>query len=556
MQETKQTSVVIENSSGINQFRLNPFRILRIPVSISLQEALWQAEKILAFARMNLSAQEPEPISWITQQTELEVKQSVQKIEEPLIRLVEQLFWFDFETDSQGTLLKEALEKGNTVKIYDYLANLEKNLNDTPNNKFDDASTDAILRSVLIKLNSANVKLLLSLSFLHDILSDESTTAKNKKKKFKVLWSDLLLESMNEWKKLLDSNEFSVYINYIIKQIGDELLDEGTVEILKKSVPARLADILSGEIKFFISQRNNEKISSLIRVAANSTFTNNSWQSAFSSLRLFFQPELAELENDLDNSTQNTELITNFYTKLEEIKTRWLMIDAKGIIGLPKLIDDAILKGFSIISSLGFTGNKLYEVQQLLDIAAEQAISDSVKERINSYKTKIVEFHQYLTCHYCGTNERHPDYPVVLNGKKETGRTYSGNTTTIHYLLKSQIVPRCEGCADIHHKIYNIGLTCTILILCILTILFMSYISDKFNEFPIGILIITGFGIWGAYYVVSFLSKRITSVFLTPAEQKPYYKISETEGYKVLDAENFNINIDLRKDALEKMKNK
>ena len=80
------------NSTELSQFRLSPFRVLRLPVVATSAEVWWQAEKVLSLVRLNLPPQESDPIPWLPGNDEMEIKQAAQKLEEPLQRVVEQLF--------------------------------------------------------------------------------------------------------------------------------------------------------------------------------------------------------------------------------------------------------------------------------------------------------------------------------------------------------------------------------------------------------------------------------------------------------------------------------
>jgi hypothetical protein len=110
------------NFVGLNQFRLNPFRVLRLPVGAPLNQALWQGEKMLSLARLNLPPQEPDLLPWLPVNNEMEIKQSVQRMEEPLQRVVEQLFWFDFKSDPMGDFLLDRLSRNALRELQEFLS--------------------------------------------------------------------------------------------------------------------------------------------------------------------------------------------------------------------------------------------------------------------------------------------------------------------------------------------------------------------------------------------------------------------------------------------------
>ena len=82
-------------SPVLNQFRLNPFRVLRVATTVGVDEAIWKAEEALTRLRAGLPAVEPDSLPWLPPPDEQETRQAVQRIEEPLRRLTDQLFWFD-----------------------------------------------------------------------------------------------------------------------------------------------------------------------------------------------------------------------------------------------------------------------------------------------------------------------------------------------------------------------------------------------------------------------------------------------------------------------------
>jgi len=135
---------------GLDQFRRNPFRVLRLAPTATSQQALWQGEKVLACARLGLPPPGGEPVSWLAPPTELEIRDAIQLVETPLARLVEQLLWFDFAEDPRGALLQEALASGDVEQLRAYSAMTEES-------------------SLPHRLNHTNLRLLLGFSALHGV---------------------------------------------------------------------------------------------------------------------------------------------------------------------------------------------------------------------------------------------------------------------------------------------------------------------------------------------------------------------------------------------------
>src|ERR1051325_9454756 len=98
------------SSPALRGFELNPFRVLRLEVDATTNDATFRAEAALTLAQAGLSPDEPDPLPWMKTANLYELQQAVQVVEEPLIRLKHQLLWFDFAHDPHATLLKQALK--------------------------------------------------------------------------------------------------------------------------------------------------------------------------------------------------------------------------------------------------------------------------------------------------------------------------------------------------------------------------------------------------------------------------------------------------------------
>jgi hypothetical protein len=647
---TGQAQFVV-STAGVNHFRLNPFQILRLPISASAKQAVWQEEKMLSLLRLGLPLKEKAPIPWLPIANEMDIQQAVQKIEEPLERLVEQLFWFDFEADTRGALLKEALATADADKLSLYLKETEavpmldslpspqpekpleeievdhaakavegtisadkkesdQATDDVPDEtaeavgnekKVDEALevvSDTIMQAAAHQLNRANLQLLLAVSGFQGIgpmlqhqtpslgmnnsrlsplswqdegehsfclnphaLLTNSTDTEDKS----VEWHRFWFDALTTWSKILQNPYFAVYVSHLIQRLEDDLLDPGAVETLYRVIPTRFADILAGEIKNTIREGEGGRVSLLINIAASAQFDRQIWETAFSSLNFYFQTEISDLTNLIEEPDAiNPDSIRLYFSRLGQVKQRWQSLDQSDVLRLRKLLDEAVIKGYRAVASLSYVGHKLKEVQNLLDDAASYAVTASVREKINSYKAQIAKFHKHETCHFCEQRERDPNYPVVLKGKKETDRERKGNVTTIHYLIKHTIVPRCKRCADIQDYIRNTGVVCTIAILIGITILLaiypapvylLLYILLSLSYVKLIILAVIGCGI-AAVFLIKYLHevvKRTISRIILPENEIAFFLIEDTDACKDLRRESYNVErIDVRKGALKK----
>jgi hypothetical protein len=582
------------NSIGLEQFRLNPFRVLRLPVTATSKQSLWQAEKVLALARLNLPPQEPDPLPWLPGNNEMEIRQAVQKMEEPLQRIADQLLWFDFTLDPQSGLLQEGLMQVDKQKLWDYLLMKKPELS-LELISSDEIETDTALKIFAHCINKANLCLILALSEFHGIgpkMTDEeiateveSSISKDSWRRgkdfyfllnpheligcekntilrtsiWKVLWTDAL----NNWYKILTNPHFSTYLKHLLSKLGDEMLDEGAIETISHAVPARLADILVGEIKNTINRGTVELVSDMIDIAASAQFDKRFWNDSFNTLHYFFQLELYEINCLIeDDSAVSKENIWHFFKRVEEVKLKWKGIDPHGALGLLKLVDDSVLMGLEAIALLDYYGDKLKDVENLLKKAVEIAPSNSVQERINSYRSQINQWHQYSTCHFCEKRKSDPEYTIVVKGKKETHREYGFNSTKIYYNIKSVIVLRCENCAHLHRFIKNTSFRfCTFSFFALIISLFgFNRIFNGLEEMKydfwaglIGLILIIAPFFLIYWMIMSPITKRIISLLFVPKGQKSLYRTKKAKSCRELLSDGYRIEkIDTSKNALKK----
>jgi uncharacterized membrane protein (DUF485 family) len=206
---------------------------------------------------------------------------------------------------------------------------------------------------------------------------------------------------------------------------------------------------------------------------------------------------------------------------------------------------------------MSYAGDSLDGVKKLLIAAAATAdAKSSMRERINSYLAQIKKLHKYETCHFCNKRERNPKYPMVLRGKKETGRDYGFNSTTIYYSIKPAIIPRCDNCADFHQFIHEVSIWFSVAsFFCLIFSFFgLAFDFSVLEEAWFGVLVVGGiaFGIYFA--IIKSLAKRVAAIILVSRGDRTFYQIHTNEGYKELISEGYNIErINLKKNALQEL---
>ena len=86
------------------------------------------------------------------------------------------------------------------------------------------------------------------------------------------------------------------------------------------------------------------------------------------------------------------------------------------------------------------------------------ASADSLKQRIAAAVNRLNGFENYA-CHFCQSREMVLQRSVVTTGKRESHRLYGFNSTTVHYTIKANIIPRCARCSDLHTYLWNVSST-------------------------------------------------------------------------------------------------
>lgn len=427
-------------SPAINHFRLNVFRVLRVTVSASLQEAQWQAEKMVSFASLNLSIPDEDPLPWLLPPNESNIRQAAHVIEQPYERLVQQLLWFNRSEEIDPLMdWLASCELGSLLGFVEQASHLpplnmpvegdqtEENT-ETIEVQSDQTDQQEIALSseyaiplvpeipdakIGFRLNCANVNLLLAATLLHypDIFA--TTLIEN------VSWTEMWSASLKIWLELLDSPDFSTYVNDVASQLDDELLDDSAAETAARAIKVVLANMLIEEIKEVILRGDLSLLKQLTAIVAKAGFKNQLWHPLTNSIHALLRPNLITVVKQIENpGVITSSILFKYFSDIEEIIQRWNEIDPRNLLQTHELIDEAVLQGFYAITSLSYVGDLIGKVQDLLDVAASTAQLKSTRERIKAYKTQIIKFHAFETCYYCGKKERDQTKPVVIKSKR------------------------------------------------------------------------------------------------------------------------------------------
>ncbi len=599
-------------SPVLSQFRTNPFRVLRTSPDIGVDQAIWKAEEVLTRIRAGLPSTDPDLLPWLPEPDEPETRQAVQRIEEPLSRLVDEMFWFDIEHDPDGALLVRALAALDPGLLNDYLARCTDDglvhrptvsiaadgaINDETDqgaaiNGDMTAETGTTPRavahvataSVARLINQANVRLLLAPFALHGTLPDGLYLASDQKetndraqgpldwkwadgletadnaherrasganhagrsRRTVVLWSDALAR----WHRLTNSSEFIAFVHERIAQLDDEVFGEDDVEVIVNSASSRLTDLLVAEVKAQFLMGEMEGVRALLEVAEASEVPPRSWAVAFRPLRLLFRTEAVELEPLLPAAEDPRFADAALYlSRLETLKTRWAGLDPAGRLGLAEVGDEAVAKVCDCLAGLESYA-VADRVKPLYAEAMGLAAADSLKQRIATAVTRLNGFEHYA-CHFCRSREMDLDRSIMATGKRESHRNYGYNSTTIHYMLKANIIPRCLRCSDLHEYLWNVTFTTRralgVATACVIG--FLIWLQPFGQDLDAIAYIVVAAAAVAVILLAGMLARWTLTLLATPRGERRYWKASSAKQYQDMKSEGCDIKLDYRRNA-------
>ena len=456
-------------SLALRGFEINPFRILRLSVRASTGAAAFQAESVLTLARLGLQPEEEDLLPWLPSAGPYELQQAAQLVEEPLSRLKEQLLWFDLERDPHAVLLREALRAPRSSTSAYLAREAELGEGAAP------CDTGAVAHAI----DLANLRLLLAAvrvsggaagapakprppapgawQTLHGVavipeahraltVSPEDASAGVEQP-----WG----EALRRWVRILAHPWFRPYLDACLADLGDDFVSSDDAEAVEESIRGHLADLAAQEVRFLLLEGRFAVAAALVAETVASGLDARVLGPALRPLRHVFQAELSELEPLLEEQAEpGLDRYDAYLKRLAAIRQRWLQIDAPGLIGLRDFLDEAAEQVYLRLRGLDEPGTAM---DALLARVEELASARSLRERVGAYR-KELEAARTRLCHFCKNAPPDYDKSVVLHGRKETGREYGYNVTTVHFMVRYGIVPRCACCAKHHDFIQHVAL--------------------------------------------------------------------------------------------------
>lgn len=489
-----------ERSPLLGQFRDNPFRLLQLPVSTDTQRAVWEAQKAVTMLRAGLPAGEP-LLAWLPEHDELDLQRAAQRIEEPFERLVEQLLWFDLETDRDSDELLRALADldseacakllGRDVDPFARIPE-EAPAGDEPQPAPEDTRDvlvhPAQLEGVAHALDVANLGLLLAGAVLHGqagatwVLSVPAEsdveawtwstgerapavaqahshvpcghTQRHRASRCADLWS----RSLSHWNRLLEEPAFLRYLGQAITSLEDETLTTDDVAMVRDAVLARLVDLLVAEMKLQLIEGRVEVVGILAGIPARADLAAEHWNLAYRPLRHLFRAQIEEMDpasgEDGDPDLEGVPLYVN---RLVALKNRWKGVDGNGSLGLAALVDGAVEKLAQRSDGTALHHAPVKKLEIALGLAKELATSESVRTLAEAQETRMRAVQEEQICHFCGYPKPAKETAVILKGTKELYREQVGLQTRISRGVGHAVIARCQECEDAHEYLQSVG---------------------------------------------------------------------------------------------------
>ncbi|HZN95351.1 MAG TPA: hypothetical protein VFB81_21715, partial [Myxococcales bacterium] len=340
-------------SPGLALFQRSPFRLLRLSVHAPEEEAHWKASRILAQLRARLPLAEPDLVSWLPPGDELDTQAASQRMEEPLQRVVDQLFWFDL---TGAAALEEALVRRDYAGLMKYLDEpAPLHVASPPGSQHEEEMSRAERAAFAHRVNQANLHLLLGFSRLHlgsavfagvPIMGPPPESREPSPLKWKAAhglstlrgahqvldergtneedtWAELLTAGLIGWRTLLSDPRFGAYTGALLRATGLESQPGEHDEAISGAIRTALAEAVAGELKLALAEGGTHAVSRLAAVARGGAPEDAQWRLSFRSLHGLFKAELAEMDDLVADSTASLSSIELYLQRLERLLARW-----------------------------------------------------------------------------------------------------------------------------------------------------------------------------------------------------------------------------------------
>jgi hypothetical protein len=556
MTEPALQSVAMTRSPALRGFELNPFRALRLPVNASSNDAAFRADSALTLARLGLPPEEEDPLPWLPGVTIYELQRTAQTVEEPLVRLKQQLLWFDFVRDERAAVLASALRDPRGPALQQYLQEeLQLGEATAPNGE---SSCD--VHRIAHAVNQANLRLLVAASLVSGVVAAPSNGLLAAKRIAQGQWKtlhglavlpeahEILLDGtgtdaaadprihwsggLRRWMRILPHPWFRSYLETCIAELGDDFVGADDAETVEASIRIHLADLSAQETRFLLLEGRYRLAASMIAAVADSGLDAQILGPAMRPLRHVMQSELSELRPLLDGPEENDLGTIDVYLKrLGAIRQRWQAVDPSGIVGLLDVIDEAVEQAYLRLRNRYKPADHL---DSLLAKVGEMATAQSLRARVSASKAELAEVRSRF-CHFCRSEPPDFDKAVVLKGRKDTHVERHGNLTITNYTVVWRPLRRCARCARFHDYMRT-TVTSTVLggVASLAGIAFIvnSVVTD------LGCVLFAGFIVTSL--VFGSVCQNLLLRMLTPKNHRRYGDYRDSEEARRLSAEGYS----------------
>ncbi len=262
-------------------------------------------------------------------------------------------------------------------------------------------------------------------------------------------------------------------------------------------------------------------------------------------LRALFETEVGDLKVLLGNvDSPCLEDIELYLARLGELVRRWKEMDPDDLLGLTELTDAAVIRVNALLNDKIEYGIA-DRIKKLLVKASSAAHASSLKQRLTAPGDRLDRIEKW-TCHYCREREAENETSVLLEGRKETHTTRSGNTIIHHISVSHGAVPRCPRCADLHEYF---RWTCfwtwwlALPFFLVGAAFLFSKLSDAWGYSQGSSLhFIVALGVLvGSCALSGPLARWICACWLTPKSERRYWDITTCWQYEGLQREGYSI---------------
>lgn len=541
-----------ERSPTLRAFQCNLFRVLRMDVRLTSEQSAHCAEEFRTLERVGLEPDRSQLLPWLPAVDSYDLQQASRSVEEPLLRLKQQLFWFDPADDHiglqlalaelDGAALRRFLEcdqKGDSQGLAEEInrANLGILLRAASMNRLFDIGEGPYVSSCLTVFPVDKWQMKKGFRFLeqaHDLLPDPEPQYDGEQ------WGD----AIDRWRKILEAPPFRDYLETCIAALADDSVSADDAVVVLESVRVELSELLAAETRYQILQGRFEEAGELLRAMKRLGLSDRQLKIAIRGLRQLLQAEIDELAPLLQVSgNRQWNSLLGYLRRLAMIRKRWLILNPEDIVGTSGLADDCVSKALARVSELT-GGEDDYDHKRALlslDLMLETANAESVRNGIQRSRQQLVERGDGL-CLFCGTERPDAKTPVVLFASRiEVEGDHLLSKWKIY--IGDKTMRRCGRCAELHGFIGNVRMASVMW--CFTTLAIYCVLSGE----ALGLLLLPLAPLWVARFVGGLFIR-----IATPPGHRKRGEWQHYPGAMVLWNAGFEIAPDWGKSAGAKLK--